>query len=105
MYSRILTYMRPNTTVPFIRDALTADQMATYNQIISLRSQAAGFQGETESISADQLSEIFASTWTDEASFMAFYNTNKALVEQHDADKIVYSGMNDVGFADARTTV
>jgi len=97
--------MRPKTTVPFIRDAFTADQMATYNQIIDIRSKAAGFQGETESISADQLSEIFASTWTDEASYMAFFTANQALILQHTADKENYAALNDVGFSDARKTV
>jgi Zn-dependent metalloprotease len=105
MYTRTLTYMRPNTTVPFIRDALSADQMATYNQIIDARAKATGFQGETESISDDQMNEVFASVWTDEASYMAFYDANKALVDQHTADKLTYSGLQCVGYSDTRKTI
>lgn len=105
MFTRTLKYMRSSTATPFIREALTSDQMATYNQIVDLRSKADGFQGEVDSVSDDQLEETFVSTWADEASYMAFYNANKALIDQHTADKLTYSALQFVGYADTRKSV
>lgn len=100
-FVRILSYQMPKTTTPVITAACSSDLLSVHEQIEGLRSAAAGFLGEEKTLSADQLTISYVSTWNSKAEYDAFYAANQALIQQWDAYKVQYGALYDVGITDA----
>jgi hypothetical protein len=67
---------------------------------LNARSTATGFQGETTTTSADNLSISYVSTWASAADYNAFYTANKANIDAWVAYKNQYNALNFIGMID-----
>lgn len=103
MFIRTQMFCLPTAKTPLPTAAASSSLLSVHEQIIGLRSNAAGFVGDTTSTSTDGLQVSYESQWLTSADYESFYNANTSLIQQWESWVMQYCATNDIG-VDVTTT-